>query len=110
MELLPFIRYKYLVLQPLLFEATGQANRPNLVTFASPRPFINWVPTLLFNMLTSLTLGGVWWMLIPRCTPLWWASLLFVLAALCGSMSVIMVARRTERELVTKSLEASSEA
>lgn len=108
MELFPFIRYKYLVLQPQLFEATGQGNRANLVTFVSPRPFISWVPTLLFSLLTLLTLAGVWLLLIPRGTLIWWASLLFVLAAFSGSASVVTVARRTERELVVKSHAASS--
>ncbi|MFL6234334.1 MAG: hypothetical protein ACJ76N_14470 [Thermoanaerobaculia bacterium] len=100
MDLFPFLRYKYLVLQPEILKASGQKKRKSLLSFLSPRPFVRWIPTLLFNALSIFLVTGVWLRLIPTFNMLWWGSVPFVAAAIVGTASVITVARRIEKEFI----------
>lgn len=101
MDLFPFIRYRYLILQPQILRASGQEGRASLVAFVSPRPFLNWVPTLAFTALSVVLLSGVWLLLVPAFEILWWGSALFVAATMFGNASVLMVARTTGKELAS---------
>lgn len=92
MELLAFLRYRYVVLYPLIYAASGQHGRSSLLEYVSPRPLRSWLPSLLFQ------LGGlgfaiwVWEAYVHECAappghPL--LGLVFIALAFVGGLAVM---------------------
>lgn len=100
MELLEHLRYRYLVLYPLIYEASGQ-QRPNFLETITPRSLRSWLPSLLFQV---AGLGFVIWVwhhyLTDQSTAARVIGLAFICLAVAGGVAVHLHYDALQRAIV----------
>lgn len=101
MELLRYVRYKYVVLMPRLYRASSQTGEPNFLEWSGKRSLWSWLPILLFNLGALVVLVGAHVaFVLPGDRWLEAVSLGFILMAVVASVTVLVEARRVEREIL----------
>ena len=60
LELFEYVEYRYTVLYPLLYKASGQENRVSFLEFSLPRHPVAWIPTFLFQVTGLVFVAWVW--------------------------------------------------
>jgi hypothetical protein len=106
MELIRYTTYKHLTILPRLYEATGQANRPNFLDVVGKQSITAQLPILLFNIGCFVVLITVHVALVSQLRwPLQVVSLAFmsavVLTTLCVFREAQELAARTSKQLST---------
>lgn len=103
MELLRYVRYKYVVLLPRLYAASSQGEQPNFLQWSGRRTLLSWLPILLFNLgaLTVLLCAHFGFVTSGRLA-LQAVSLSFIIAVSIGSVAVIIEARQVEKEILCR--------
>ena len=100
MELITFLRYRYVVFQPRLYVATGQLGEDDLGTFSLTGHRLRWIPAHLVNLLLLIVSFGAASNYIPgdKCA-LRWTAYAFLAAAIASVAMVQFAQRRSENEL-----------
>jgi hypothetical protein len=99
MELFAFVKYRYLCLQPRIYEASGQTSAQSFLEFTGVRSRLSWTPIVLFNVLAGLFMISVLLEFVPRWHWEFWLCSLFIVASLVATVLVIVAARELEGEI-----------
>lgn len=105
MELLRYVRYKYVVLVPRLYAASGQGGSPSFLQWSGRRGAVSWLPIRLFN-LGALVVLVVAQMGYVQPSDRWQLAALgwcFIGAVVASSVAVFVEAGRVEREILASS-------
>jgi hypothetical protein len=103
MELLRYVRYKYVELMPRLFAAGGMAEEPNYIQWSGPRSFRMALPIFLFNISCWVVLVLVFIAFLRKASGFEQAiAIAFIVAAMISSGAALAEGYKIEREIATK--------
>lgn len=102
MELLEHLRYRYQVLYPLIYEASGQQHRPNFLDTITPRSLRSWFPSMLFQVAGLVFVIWVWHhYLTDQPMPARVIGLAFIGLAVAGGVAVHLHYDALQRAIVS---------
>lgn len=100
MEVLTFLRYRYVSFQPRLYAAVGQQDKQDLGVFSLTGHRLRWIPTLLLNLILFVLVLQVWQRFIPESEPgARWTAFCFLAAAVVGCVLVHVARLKYGREV-----------
>lgn len=103
MDLLRYVRYKYLVLMPRLYAASGQDSRESFLPWSGRRSLRSWLPSHLFILaLLGLVLGVFFTTVVPGGYALIVTSLFFIAISAASTLSVLLETQALEREILAR--------
>ena len=96
MELLRYVRYKYVRLMPRLYALSGQTNEKNFVQASGRRTFVSWVPILLLNVASLVIQAGAYLQFIEPAQSHYMNAVViaFIVAGSISTMAVFTEAHR----------------
>ena len=102
MELLRYVRYKYVRLMPRLYALSGQTNVENFVQSSGRRTFVNWIPILLLNVASLVIQAGAYLQFIRPAEQFAMDAVViaFIIASSISATAVFVEAHRVEEEIL----------